>query len=286
MCSKLSAINNIPSYLFKLSQNGYNKIMHMKMINVDELSRNSGHGDRVWSERSRANILEKSLFASMYPPAFDRAGLMTALSIMFDEIKTPKDFFEDVKLLLDTFFFPVSALSLAIPGKSKFLIKNVETYAGISRLESDWNLDNPGSLANYVRNNRKILIFPCLTASNNEDFLSIPFDYYKIYALETVDARNVERVKNLTPYASVSEITDYRLIRSERSKGTESGIPKFSSAVLAPLHFQNEFMGLMLFGFETIHSFTFADKSLHESNIPDLIVMVEHLAAILAKLRQ
>jgi|GEM_PF-6177893 len=244
-------------------------------------------GEAPLSTRSRADMLDKSLAEQLCPPVFDRDGFMNSLKILFDNVNNLETFLSGAQQVVDTFFYPSSVLSFAIQKNSGFVILNAATYAGIERDKDAWGLSDPDSIANFARHINKILLFPNLVTPQYRGFLAIPFDHYKLFALETLEEQNAEREKAYISYASLKDAPDFQLIRSKTSQGSESGIDKLSSAVLAPLIFNKEFLGAMLIGFQTIDGFTLGDTHLlREENCVDLIFMVEHFAAILAKLDQ
>ena len=237
----------------------------------------------------------------MIVPFFDREGLQNALVEFIEDVTSAKDIasmedlIEEIHSLYGTFFYPPSVVSMLLLDENKNPLKvynadtsrHIKRYGvNVDRTMADWDIYNEKGLAYHVINHNpeyRIYIFPDSTGCYLNDFIRPQNNYYyNVLSQPTMEIRNNIREES---FVKVSQIDDYRLLR--KNFDGENFDTVICSAIIAPLVFDNELLGVIFIGIDIYHAFSFGDTViLKDQNIVDLQQFISTVSTAVKAIRE
>jgi hypothetical protein len=237
---------------------------------------------------SRVPLRGKTKSRDFLVPPFDRKMFERDLGLLLKDSKTLEDLFFRFQLMQDTYLYPASVISLVVlpHGKQKSTqVLNAQTYAGITRAEKDWNLNNKKSLGHYLAQLPKhsIVNFPDTTGKYFGTFMVIPKNWGEINQLprEKFD----REFKKIVIKETDSGIQNFDLVRKEaRENPSQTGEYPITSCILAPLWSGANKLGYVMMGLDFYHAYTgLGSQILSPENFFDLQKLIAFLGLSLGK---
>lgn len=240
----------------------------------------------AYSRKSFADIYQKG--GSPMPLPFDSEGFVqSVIQLPGRHLKDPSNLDklgQDLQLLNDTFFMPATVMSLLVVDKNNQpQIWNGKTYApkSLERNIKDWQLDKKNSLYQYLtkpEHKGSALQFLNIMYPNEKFIRHVPEHHEILFSNLSEDEINKEQIKwfkNLDKI-DLSLLTNHNPNRGPRTFA-------MTSAALFPLWDENQFKGILLFGYEPGGAL-FSNPDFDRNSITYLMSLTQLIAKILNRL--
>ncbi|MFC1596133.1 hypothetical protein ACFL4D_02475 [Candidatus Margulisiibacteriota bacterium] len=273
--------------------------MNKKIINKFDLEQHKSKRAFCDTPLSRIHLRGKTAqVAQIGIPAFNnihfgpdvsRINLRARARTRVGKFRDFTSFIKDIKQFIDTYLYPSTVISLVLvdDNKKPIEVHNAETLASVSRTIEDWAINDTNSIANWAlaAEPGTLLSIPNTDPANLTGFYKVPENLYEILttkedskeAEEKAEKLNMAWQQNYVHYDSITEISNYGLIRKEIPTPPHDGVAPVCSAILAPLWYNGKLLGALLIGNDFYRSYTSDVNHLteqHLMNVQQLITTV------------